>query len=72
LTKIHLLIDDDYIETFMMTLPKNHVTVIEEDFENNKELLNKEFNSYKNNKNKYLPYYESMKSIDSWLNKKGS
>ncbi len=65
--KIHLLVDEDYIDTFMMTLPQDKVTVIEEKFEENKSLLLKELNLYKENNNRYTPYYESMKNLDNWL-----
>ena len=71
MTKIHLLIDDDYVDTFMTTLPKDHVRIIEENFEENKILLQQEFDKYIHNNGKFTPHYENMKVINNWLNKKG-
>jgi len=64
---IHLQVDEDYIDTFMLTLPKEHVTVIEENFKENQALLVQEMNSYDEKSQKFTPYYESMKNIDSWF-----
>jgi len=64
---IHLQVDEDYIDTFMLTLPKEHVTVIEENFKENQALLVQEMNSYDEKSQKFTSYYESMKNIDSWF-----
>jgi len=65
---IHLQIDEDYIDTFMLTLPKEHVTVIEENFKENQLLLEKELQSYNEKDQNLIPYYDSMENITSWLN----
>ncbi len=64
---IHLQVDEDYIDTFMLTLPKEHVTVIEENFKENQALLVQEMNTYNEKSQKFTPYFGSMKNIDSWF-----
>jgi len=68
--KIQLLIEDDFLEQFMESLPKDKVYVIEEDFQNNKELLKKAFQEYETNSSNFIPYNESMKLINNWLKEK--
>jgi adenylate kinase family enzyme len=64
---IHLQIDEDYIDTFMLTLPKEHITVVEENFKENQTLLQKEFQSYNTKTQNFISYYEKMNSINSWF-----
>ena len=64
---IHLQIDEEYIDTFMLTLPKEHVTIIEENFKENQILLTEELQSYNEKSQDFIPYQESMKNINSWL-----
>lgn len=68
--KIHLLIEEEYIQEFMQNLPKDKVKVIEEDFEQNKTLLQNELEQYKDSTSKYLTYNESMKNLSTWLSGK--
>ena len=68
--KINLLVDEDYIETFMMTLPQDKVIVIEENFEENRELLKNELLQCSEDKENLLSYNESMKELDKWLDEK--
>lgn len=65
--KVHLLVEDDYLETFMDSLPKEKVIAVEEDFEKNQKLLQDAFEEYKENQSSFLPYYESMKDVSNWL-----
>lgn len=65
--QIHLLVEDDYIETFIAELPKGKATVIEKDFTENQEHLKDGFSNYLDNKSTLLPYYESMKELSIWL-----
>jgi len=67
---IHLQVDEEYIETFMMTLPKEHVIVVEKDFEENKILLKSELKEYHQNNEAFIPYQESMNNISAWLDVK--
>lgn len=70
MTMVHLLIEDDYVEDFMNTLPKDKITVIEEDFKSNQHLLENELQKYSDDKSSVIPYYESMKELGLWLNEK--
>ena len=65
--KVHLLVEDNYIESFMESLPKDKVFVIEEEFEKNKKLLNNTLEEYKDENSSVIPYVESMKDLTSWL-----
>jgi len=65
--KIYLLVEDDYLETFMDSLPKEKVIAVEEDFEENQKLLQNILEEYKENQSSFLPYYESMKDVSNWL-----
>ena len=60
---IHLQIEEDYIEEFMSNLPKEKVVVIEENFKENKILLEKELKNYQENRYDFIPYLQSMKEI---------
>ncbi len=66
---LHLLIEDDYVQTLVDSLPKDKVRIIEEDFEQNKQLLKETFNEYNNN-NESIPYSQSMNNITQWLNER--
>ncbi len=70
MTTIHLLIDDDYVEEFMRELPKDKITVIEEDFKENIIKLQDSLDNYQNHKSESIPFYESMKNMNSWLKEK--
>jgi len=65
---IHLLVDDDYIDGFVDGLPKDKVTIVEQDFQENKKLLQDELESYQDNSIEFIPYSQSMKNITLWLN----
>nr|WP_321268709.1 hypothetical protein [uncultured Sulfurimonas sp.] len=67
MTKISLLIDNEYIESFMQTIPKDKVIVIEEDFQENKQKLQTVLQEYKNGEKNFVSYYESMKDVNNWL-----
>ena len=67
---IHLMVEEDYIEEMMNMLPKDKVVVIEENFKENCTLLSEVKENYHNSSEDFLSYYESMKSIDIWLEEK--
>ncbi len=54
----------------MMTLPKDKVIVIEENFKENQELLKNSLLSYQKENQEFIPYYDSMKNIDTWFEEK--
>ena len=64
---IHLLVEDDFIEELMGMLPRDKVIVVEENFKENRDLLQVELQHYKDDKADFIPYYESMTQLDSWL-----
>ncbi len=68
-TLIHLLVDNAYIEQLMQELPKDKVVVVEESFKENKKLFEAEVQNYKSNNLKTKDYYESMRELNSWLDK---
>jgi len=67
MTTIHLLIEDDYVETFMAELPKDKISVIEEDFKANQTKLQDVLQSYQDHNSGFIPYYDSMKDLNAWL-----
>ena len=64
---IHLQVEDDFIEEFMRLLPRDKVIVVEENFKENRDLLQEALQHYKDDKAAFIPYYESMTQLDSWL-----
>lgn len=68
--KLNLLVDDDFIEEFVKSLPKEKVIVIEENFQENQKLLDDVLTMYEQESEKFIPYYESMKNISSWFKEK--
>jgi len=67
---IHLLVEDDYIENFVEALPRDKVTIIEENFRVNQKMFQELAQNYKDNKTTLVPYYESMKDLNSLLKEK--
>lgn len=70
MTTIHLLIEDDFVEEFICGLPRDKITVIEEDFKENQKLLQAELQNYYEQKSVPTPFYESMKESNEWLKEK--
>jgi len=64
---IHLQVEDDFIEELMGLLPRDKVIVVEENFKENRDLLQEALQQYKDDKAAFMPYYESMTQLDSWL-----
>ncbi len=67
---LHLLVEDEYIESFVNSLEKDKVIIIESNFEQNKEKLNDVLVSYTEKTSDFIPYGEVMKEIGSWLKEK--
>ena len=67
---IHLLVEDDYIESFVGGLVKEKVFIVEKEFEDNKKVLQEILKNYNKNKDEFTPYYESMKNMSVWLQEK--
>ncbi len=64
---IHLQVEDDFVEELMGILPQDKVIVVDENFDENRDLLHKALQQYRDNKADFIPYYESMTQLDSWL-----
>lgn len=64
---IHLLVEDDYIQSFVDGLEKDKVIIVEKEFEDNKRILQETLDIYNKNRSEFKPYYESMKEISNWL-----
>ena len=64
---IHLQVEDDFIEELMGILPRDKVIVVEENFKENRDLLQVELQHYRDDKADFIPYYESMTQLDNWL-----
>ncbi|MCD6172433.1 MAG: hypothetical protein J7J96_01425 [Sulfurimonas sp.] len=62
---IHLQVEDDYIEELMSILPKDKVIVIEEDFKENKKLLENELKNYRDKPASFISYNESIKRLNN-------
>jgi hypothetical protein len=67
---LHLLIEDDYIEEFVSSLPRDKVTIVEKEFNENKKLLQDELEKYNNEDVEIKPYHESMQDLNIWLKEK--
>jgi len=67
---LNLLIDDDFIEEFVKSLPRDKVVIVEKEFQENRVKLQKEFDNYKQNKNQIKSYQQSKKELDKWLKQK--
>ena len=64
---IHLQVEDDYIEELLGMFPRDKVIVVEENFNENRDLLQEALHHYRDDKADFIPYYESMTQLDSWL-----
>ena len=64
---IHLQVEDDYVEELMGLLSHDKVIVVKENFRENRDLLEEALQHYKDDKADFIPYYESMTQLDSWL-----
>lgn len=67
---IQLLIEDDYLETFLKTLPLDKVKIIDQTFIDDRNSLHEELNNFLNNKGNVISYQETMAEMNNWLKKK--
>jgi len=65
--KVSLLIDDDFIDQFMQSLPKDKIIVVEDGFNSNVELFKTTIKDYEDNQIDLIPYNDSAKNLTSWL-----
>jgi hypothetical protein len=64
---IHIQVEDDYLETFLESLPHDKVKVVDQTFLDNQKKLQEELDNFLHGKGEFAPYYETMKKIDNWL-----
>lgn len=64
---IQILVEDDYLETFLASLPQDKVKVVDQTFLDNQKKLHDELENFLNGKGEFSPYYETMKEMDNWL-----
>ncbi len=60
---VHLLVDDEYIQSFIDTLDREKIKIVEKDFEKNKKLFEEVFQSYINSDIDFFPYYHGVRDI---------
>lgn len=68
---IQIQVADDYLETFLTTLPQDKVKVIDQTFLDNQKRLQEELENFLHGKGEFTSYYETMKEMDSWLQEGG-
>lgn len=68
--KIRLMIEEEFIEEFMNSLPKDKVKVIEENFEENQVVLQETLDNYEIDNSSFAPLNETMNNLSQWLNEK--
>ncbi len=69
---IHLQVEDDYVEELMGMLSEDKVIVVEENFRENRDLLQGALQDYRDDKSDFIPYYESMTELDNWIQERKS
>ncbi len=68
---IQLQIEDDYLETFLETLPQDKVRIIDQTFLDNQKILQEELEDFLHGKGEFTSYYDAMKEMDNWLKEGG-
>lgn len=66
---IELLVEDDFYEEFLQTLPKDKITICDEVFVDNKKRFRKELDSFYNDETRFTSYFDTMKEVDAWIKK---
>jgi len=64
---IQIQVEDDYLETFLESLPQDKVKVVNQTFIDNQKKLQEELENFFHGKGEFSPYYETMKQMDNWL-----
>ncbi len=64
---IQLQVQDDYVEEFLNTLPKEKVKVVDQTFLEHQQRFQAELQKFKDEAGEFPPYHEEMKAIDAWL-----
>ena len=64
---IQLLIEDDFFEEFIQTLPKEKVTLLDQTFKDNQNKFTQALNDYKSTPETFSSHLDNMKELDAWL-----
>lgn len=64
---IQIQVEDDYIETFLKSLPQDKVRIVDQAFIDNQKKLQEELENFLHGKGEFSPYYETMQEMDNWL-----
>jgi len=68
---IQIQVEDDYLETFLESLPQDKIKIVDQTFIDNQKKLQDELEDFLHGKGKFTPYYEAMKEMDGWLKEGG-
>jgi hypothetical protein len=64
---IQIQVEDDYLETFLESLPQDKVKIVDQAFLDNQKKLQEELENFQHGKGEFAPYYETMKEMDNWI-----
>ena len=64
---IQLQVEDEFVAELMGMLPSDKVVVLKENYNKNREILHKALQEYRDNKADFIPYFDSMTQLDSWI-----
>lgn len=64
---LQIQVEDDYLETFLETLPQDKVKIVDQTFLDNQKRLQEELENFLQGRGEFTPYYETMKEMDNWL-----
>jgi len=64
-----LKVNDDYYDELLTLLPKNKVSVVDDNFLRHQKLLQYELDSYLNEETAYTLYKSSIDKTNKWIEK---
>ena len=67
---VELKIDDGFYDELVQMLPKNRVSIVDENFLNHQKILKDELENYKNANISFTLYQSSIEKTNSWVERK--
>ena len=64
---LHLLIEDDFYDEFVKTLPTDKIKILDQRFIDNQNKFANELESFKTGSITFKPHLKNMKDLDNWL-----
>jgi len=64
---VELKVDDDFYEELTNMLPKNKLSIVDENFLNHQKTLQEELANYKDAKTSYTLYLSSIEETNMWV-----